>query len=164
MNRTTKPKGIGISAITALLAALLIAAVIAPAMGAVEDTAEGDAGVRDTVNLGSLFTDGKNEIASATCVGPVTVPSGYNTFTATWQNINDVDNDGRGATYKLTVWDAAGIAHTTTKSVDRAGSGTISVSFNSQGAGDAQYELYCDTHTWFNIKASDNCVEDLDYT
>ena len=72
MKARTKSKGIGIAAITALLAVLLIAAVIAPAMGAVEDAANGN-GTRDTVNLGSLYTDGGNEIANATCVGPVTV-------------------------------------------------------------------------------------------
>ena len=162
MKGIPKPRGIGIAA-TVLLAALLIAAAFVPAMSAVEDTADGN-GTRDTVNLGRLFTDGENEIASATCVGPVTAPAGYNTFCVSWQNINDANNDGRGATYRLTVWDAAGGAHTATKSVDRADSGTLCVSFNSQGAGDGQYELYCNTHTWFTIKASDNCVEELNYT
>ena len=165
VKRIQKPEGIGIAA-TVLLAALLIAAAFVPAMSAVEDAADGN-GTRDIVNLGSLFTDGRNEVASATCVGHVTVPSGYNTFTATWEHINDANNDGRGATFRLTVWDAAGVAHTKTKRVDRAGQGSISVSFNSQGTGDAQYVLYCSTHAWFivnfEIKASNLCLDDLDY-
>ena len=166
MKRIPKPRGIGIAA-TVLLAALLIAAAFVPAMGAVEDAADGD-GTRDTVNLGSLYTDGGHEIASATCVGPVTVPAGHNTFTATWEHINDVNNDGRGATFTLTVWDAAGSDHTITKRVDRAGSGTISVHFNSQGAGDGGYLLHCNTYAWFIVnfenKASDLCHDDLDYS
>ena len=161
MKGIPKPKGIGIAA-TVLLAALLIAAAFVPAMSAVEDVADGN-GTRDTVNLGSLFTDGRNEIATATCVGPVTVPAGHNTFYVTWQNINDVNNDGRGATFRLTVWDANDSPHTVTKTVDRAGSGSISVSFTS-GEGDGEYLLYCDTHTWTEIKASDQCHNDLDYT
>jgi len=165
VKRIPKPNGIGIAA-TVLLAVLLIAAAFVPAMSAVEDAADGN-GTRDTVNLGSLFTDGRNEIASATCVGPVTVPAGYNTFTATWQNINDVNNDGRGATFRLTVWDAAGRDHTVTKRVDRAGQGNISVRFNSLGAGDGEYLLHCKTYAWFIVnfenKASDLCHDDLDY-
>jgi len=155
------PKGIGIAA-TVLLAALLIAAAFVPAMSAVEDAADGN-GTRDTVYLGSLYTDGRNEIAIATCVGPVTVPAGYNKFYVTWENVNDVNNDGRGATFTLTVQDADENDHTVTKRVDRAGSGTISVSFNSE-SGDGEYQLYCDTHTWTEIKASDQCHNDLDYT
>ena len=162
MKGIPKPRGIGIAA-TVLLAALLIAAAFVPAMSAVEDAADGN-GTRDTVYLGSLYTDGENEIARAICVGPVTAPAGYNTFCASWENVNDANNDGRGATFRLKVWDAAGVAHTKTKSVDQAGSGTLCVSFDSQGTGDAQYEIYCNTHTWFTIKASDHCVEDLDYT
>ena len=162
MNGTMKSKGVGI-AVAGLLAALLIVAAIAPAMGAVEDAADGN-GTRDTVNLGSLFTDGRNEIATATCVGDVTVQAGYNTFCASWQNINDAQFDGRGATFRVRVWDAAGTVHTATKSVNQADSGTLCVSFNSQGAGDAQYEIYCNTHNLYTIKASDSCGGDLDYT
>jgi len=153
-------------AATVLLVALLIAVAFVPVVSAVEDVADGN-GTRDTVNLGSLFTDGRNEIASATCVGPVTVPSGHNTFSVSWQNVYDANNDGRGATFKLTVWDATGIAHTKTKRVDRAGQGNISVVFNSQGAGDGQYVLHCNTYAWFIVnfenKASDLCLDDLDY-
>ena len=111
-----------------------------------------------------MFTDGEGEIATATCVGPVTIPAGHNKFYVTYENINDVNNDGHGATFTLTVDDAGGNAHTVTKKVDRAGSGTISVSFDSLGTGDGEYYLYCDTHTWFEIKADDQCQNDLDYT
>jgi len=150
------------------IAVMLIVALVASmsfmsSMSVAEDTTEGDVGVLDTENLGSLYTNAGAPSASATCVGSVTVPAGYNTFTATWQDVNDNNNDGRGATFRITVWDADGTEHTDSISVDRTGSGTISVSFYS-GAGDAQYELYCDVHTYFNTLASDNCVNDLDYT
>lgn len=155
-----RSKGIG----TLLVAMLLVSMVLMPAVSAKKNTEEGDVGILATINLGSLFTDGKNNIATATGVGSVLAPAGYNTFTATWKNVNDVDNDGQGAIYKLTVWDANGAPHTTTHEVDRAGEGTISVSFNSQGTGDAQYQLYCETNTWFGaIEASDQYVGDLDY-
>ena len=162
MNGTTKSKGIGIAA-AGLLTALLIVAAIAPAMGAVEDATDGN-GTRDTVNLGSLSTDGEGEDATATCVGDVTVPAGQNTFCVSWDNVNDKAFDGIGATYIVNVWDKDGDLHTATKSVNQAGSGTLCVSFNSLGAGDAQYEIYCDTHTWFNIVDSDHCIAELEYT
>ena len=147
-----------------LIIALLASMAFVSAVSVAEETTEGDVGVRDTENLGTLYTNAGDAIAIATCVGHVEVPAGYNTFTAQWQNVNDDNNDGRGATFRITVWDAVGTEHPNSISVDRAGSGTISVSFDSQGAGDAQYELYCDVHTYFNTLASDNCVEDLDYT
>ncbi|MBC2724411.1 MAG: hypothetical protein HGJ97_17415 [Desulfosporosinus sp.] len=162
MKRQTKPKGFGIAA-TVLLAALFMAVAIAPAMGAVEDAADGN-GTRDTVNLGSLFTDGEEGTASATCVGDVTVQAGYNTFCVQWENINDKVFDGHGAKFEVKVWDANGGEHIKTKTVNKAGSGTLCVSFDSLGTGDAQYEIYCDTHTLFNIVDSDNCVAELEYT
>jgi len=135
-----------------------------PSVSAENDKENSDDGILSTINLGNLFTDGNNNIATATGVGSVLAPAGQNTFTATWKNINDVNNDGQGAIYKLKVRDANGGLHTTTHEVDRTGEGTISVSFNSQGTGDAQYELYCETNTWFGaIEASDQYVGDLDY-
>jgi len=147
-----------------LIVALLASMAFMSSVSVAEDATKGEAGVRDTENLGSLYTNAGAPSASATCVGHVTIPAGYNTFTAQWQDVNDDNNDGRGATFRITVWDADGIEHTDSKKVDRAGSGTISVRFDSQGAGDAEYELYCNVHTYFNTLASDNCVEDLDYT
>lgn len=150
--------------ISALLVVLLLSMAFMPAVSAKKDTDEGDVGTLATINLGSLYTDGTNNIATATGVGSVLAPAGSNTFTATWKNVNDVNNDGQGAIYTLTVWDANGSPHSTTHEVDRAGEGTISVTFNSQGTGDAQYQLYSETNTWFGaIEASDQYVGDLDY-
>ncbi|MDY0387080.1 MAG: hypothetical protein RBT65_08140 [Methanolobus sp.] len=148
-----------------LTAMLLLSMAFAPAVSATEDTQNGDIGIKATGNLGDLFTDGDNNIASATpeTTGTVYFPEGYNTFTVNWKNTNDAKYDGQGAKYVLTVWDAKGVAHTTTKEVDQAGEGSISVAFNSEGAGDAQYKLYCDTHTYFGIDASDQYTGDLDY-
>jgi len=144
------------------LAALLLVSVIGLASAVSEDT--GEMGILSTPNLGGMYTDGTGDTASASAVGSVTVPAGQNTFTAAYRNVNDIDNDGQGAIYRLKVYDANGAAHTTEKRVDRATSGTISVSFNSQGSGDAQYELWCETHDWFDTtKATDTDYGDLDY-
>ena len=123
-----------------------------------------DMGILATVYLGSMSTDGDNDRATSVGVGPVTVPVGYNTFTASYSNVNDLPLDGQGALYRLTVWDAAGIAHTDEKKVDSAGSGTISVSFDSQGSGQGQYELWCRTHDWFDTeKASSSYINVVNY-
>ncbi|MDK2974519.1 MAG: hypothetical protein PWP08_890 [Methanofollis sp.] len=145
-----------------VLAALLLAGIIGLA-GAVSEDA-GEMGILSTISLGNMYTDGDGDTASVSVVGPVTAPAGLNTFTATYRNVNDVDNDGQGAIYRLKVYDAQGAAHTAEKRVDWATTGTISVSFNSQGSGDAQYELWCETHDLFDTeKASDTDHDNLDY-
>ncbi|MCK8518453.1 hypothetical protein [Methanoculleus sp. 7T] len=127
-----------------------------------EDT--GDIGILGTENLGSMYTDGTANTAQVVTNGPITMPAGYNTFTASYSNENDKDNDGQGALYRLTVWDAQGVKHTEQIKVDWATSGTIEVSFDSQGSGDAQYELWCETHGWFDTtEATDTGIGDLDY-
>jgi hypothetical protein len=125
----------------------------------------GDIGILVTEKLGDMYTDGDGDTARVAIRGDLTVPAGYNTFTASYHNVNDVDNDGQGALYRLTVWDAQGITHTKQIRVDWAIEGTISVAFDSQGSGDAQYELWCETHDWFDTtKATDIGTGDLDYT
>jgi hypothetical protein len=105
-------------AILMLLALIGVGMAFMSAMSVAEDTTEGDVGVLDTENLGSLYTNAGAPSASATCVGSVAVPAGYNTFTATWQDINDNNNDGRSATFRITVWDADGTQHTDSINVD----------------------------------------------
>lgn len=145
-----------------VLAALLLVGAIGLASAVSDDS--GEMGILSTTTLGSMYTDGTGDTASVSTVGSVIVPAGLNTFTAAYQNVNDVDNDGQGAIYRLTVYNANGVAHTTEKKVDSADSGEISVSFNSQGSGDAQYELWCETHDWFDTtKATDTDYGDLDY-
>ncbi|WP_292409845.1 MULTISPECIES: hypothetical protein [unclassified Methanoculleus] len=124
-----------------------------------------DMGILETIDLGSMSTDGDGDTAYAVGVGPVTVSAGYNTFTASYSNKNDRPLDGQGAVYRLTVWDARGVAHPSDDlKVDAAGSGTISVSFDSRGSGDAQYELWCRTHDWLETEMdSSRYTEDLDY-
>ncbi len=144
------------------LAALLLAGIICLASAVPGDS--DDIGILSTMSLGSMYTDGTGDTASVSVVGSVTAPAGQNTFTATYRNVNDVDNDGQGAIYRLKVYDANGVPHTAEKKVDWATSGTISVSFNSQGSGDAQYELWCETHDWFDTtKATATDYGDLDY-
>jgi len=166
-------KGNGILMILAVL--MLIVSASAWAVSAAQinpDTQIGetpveenaDFGILSTIHVGSMSTDGDGDTASAVCVGSLNAPAGQNTFTATYTNVNDVDNDGQGAWYRLTVWDALGVEHTSKIKVDWATSGTISVQFNSQGSGDAQYELWCETHDLFDTtKATDTDFGDLDY-
>jgi hypothetical protein len=129
------------------------------------EEAPGDIGILATKHLGNMSTDGDGDTAYAVGVGPVTISAGYNTFTASYKNINDLPFDGQGAIFRLTVWDAQGVKHPSDDlKVDAAGSGTISVSFDSRGSGDAQYELWCRTHDLFDTeKDSSSYTEDLDY-
>ncbi|WP_298667415.1 hypothetical protein [uncultured Methanofollis sp.] len=121
--------------------------------------------VMPAIPVGNMFTDGDGDMASVSGVGPLTTPAGQNTFTATYTHANDRKYDGgQGAIFRLTVYDAHGVARTAEKKVDSAASGEISVTFNSQGGGDAQYELWCETHDWFDTtKATDTGYDDLDY-
>lgn len=146
------------------LAALLLASVVCLVSAVPGDT--DDIGILATENLGHMSTDGDGNTASVASVGRVTVPAGQNTFSATYSNVNDEDNDGQGAIYRLTVWDALGIEHVVEKRVDWKTSGKISVSFDSQGSGDAQYELWCETHDMFDVTKATSapCIVDLDYT
>ncbi|MDD2474227.1 MULTISPECIES: hypothetical protein [unclassified Methanoculleus] len=128
--------------------------------------AEGAGGIEIPAakNLGRMYTDGDGDTASAAPNGYTTVSAGYNVFTANYTHVNDEDGDGQGAIYRLTVYDARSIAHTKQIDVDRATDGTISVAFDSHGSGDAQYELWCETHDLFDTeKASDIGTGDLDY-
>jgi hypothetical protein len=163
-------KGNGLLSMLAVL--MLFVSVSAGAVSAAQADSEmsveentGDIGILATIHLGSMSTDGDGNTASVAGVGCVTAPAGQNTFTATYSNDNDRDNDGQGAIYRLTVWDALGVAHTTEKRVDWATSGTISVTFNSQGSGDAQYELWCETHDWFDttMAVGGPYIGDLDF-
>lgn len=148
-----------------VIAMLIISMALVPVASATKETQDGDISIRATGQLGNLYTDGDNDIANADPLntGTIYVPRGDNTFTVDWKNVNDGNGDGQGAKYVLTVWDTEGNVYTTTKSVDRAGEGTISVSFNSLGSGDAQYNIYCDTHTYFGTDASDQYTGDLDF-
>lgn len=147
----------GIQAI--LFASFLVVAVLVTAASA--DTIVAPL---STISLGEMMTDGTANTAQAMGAGSVTAPAGWNTFTVSCTNSNDVDNDGQGAVYELKVWDAAGHMYTDSWETDRAGTHTLSVHFNSQGEGDAQYELYCQTNTWLDvIEDQDTYTGDLDF-
>lgn len=145
-----------------VLAALLLAVMSMPA-GAVPGGPDGT-GVLPAIPVGNMFTDGDGDTAGVSGGGPLTAPAGQTTFTATYTHANDRKYDGQGAIFRLTVYDAHGMAHTTEKKVDSAAGGEISVTFHSQGGGDAQYELWCETHDLFNREtASALDYDDLDY-
>ncbi|WP_153015881.1 hypothetical protein [Methanofollis ethanolicus] len=145
-----------------VLAALLLAAT-SISVSAVPGDPDG-IGVLPAIPVGNISTDGDGDTAGVSVVGPLTAPAGQNTFTATYTHASDRKYDGQGAIFRLTVYDAHGVAHTTEKKVDSAASGEISVTFNSQGGGDAQYELWCETHDLFDREtASALDYTDLDY-
>ncbi|WP_342678389.1 hypothetical protein [Methanofollis sp. UBA420] len=145
-----------------VLAALLLATTSMSA-GAVPGGPDGIA-VLPAIPVGNMSTGGDGDTAGVSGVGPLTALAGQNTFTATYTHANDRKYDGQGAIFRLTVYDANGVAHTTEKKVDSAVSGEISVTFNSQGSGDAQYELWCETHDLFDREtASALDYTDLDY-
>lgn len=124
----------------------------------------GDIEILAVRELGTMYTDGDGDTARVVTNGYITVPAGYNTFKAKYYHSNDLPLDGQGAIYRLTVYDARSFAHTNQTKVDYATSGTIEVSFDSQGAGEAYYELWCETHDLFDTeKASDIGTGYLDY-
>jgi len=128
---------------------------VEPPVGEIAD----DMGILATVHLGNMSTDGDNDRATSVGVGPVTVPVGYNTLTASYSNINDRILDGQGAIFRLTVWDAGGTKRVDQIKVDAAAADTLEVSFNSLVKGDGQYELWCETHDVLDtVMATDSYI------
>lgn len=155
-------KGKGVLSVLAVL--MLFVSVSVGAVSAtqidvetsMEETSNDMGILRDTKRVGSMETDAENNIATASGVGPITVPIGYNTFTASYKGIKDEPLDGQGSIFRLTVWDAAGGKDTKEIKIDAAAAGTLEVSLSSQVKGEGQYELWCGTHGWFDrLEASD---------
>ncbi|MCK8518084.1 hypothetical protein [Methanoculleus sp. 7T] len=154
-----KPKFLsGIGAL--FVALLLVGAVIVPTV-----SAESTVTPLATEDLGDMHADGETDSVwiSGVDTGSVQVPAGWNTFTVNCQNENDGLGDGQGAYFELTVWDARGGKYTDVWDTSVAGSKTLSVSFDSQGTGDAQYELYCQTDWMGTIKDEAKYTGDLDF-
>lgn len=67
---------------------------------------------------------------------------GINTFTTSWNDIRrDGSSGGKTAVFTLTVWDSAGVPHSTSLKSGRSGSGTMSVSLFSPEPGEGRFEL-----------------------
>ncbi|MEA1895980.1 MAG: hypothetical protein U9N36_12475 [Euryarchaeota archaeon] len=142
MNRTTKSKGIGIAAITALLAALLIAAVIAPAMA-------GEEGTRSIELSGGQLT--VDETGGITCTADAVDHNRPYVSGQTYRIVTDYDYIDtpdvlrKTAYFKLTGPDGS----TDDKSirdqlvVDDSDDGTIVVLWSPSGPGDYHYTIYC---------------------
>lgn len=126
-----------------LTAMLLLSMAFVPAVSAKQGS--GDVGILDVKNVGSLYTDADNNIASANGVGAVSVARGQNTFTVSYQNVNDVLLDGQGARFTITVWDAYGTPHANQVTLSQAGSGTLQVSFSTDRAGDGRYTILAES-------------------
>lgn len=148
----------GIGAI--FMALLIVGALFVPAV-----SAESTVTPLATEHLGEMHADGEADSVwiSGVDTGSVQVPAGWNTFTVNCQNENDAPGDGQGAYFTLTVWDARGGKYTDVWDTSAAGSETLSVSFDSQGAGDAQYELYCQTDWMGTIQDEAKYTGDLDF-
>lgn len=132
-----------------LVAMLLLSMVLAP----VSAKQEPDVGILIVKDVGDLYTDGDNNIATATDVGSFYASAGTNTFTVDYTNVNDRPLDGQGATFKLEVWDANGQKYSKSIHLSQAGSGTLSLTFSSP-AGHGQYRIYSETDFLGIIEAS----------
>ncbi len=165
----TRNGTIAACAVLALVVLASVGAVSAAQTGSQENIEVGtgdvgDIGILAVRELGRMYTDGDADTARVITNGRITIPAGYNTFTAKYYHSNDEPLDGQGAIYRLKVYDAQSMAHTNQTKVDYATTGTIEVSFDSQGTGEAYYELWCETHDWFDTeKASDVGTGYLDY-
>ena len=142
MKGITKSKGIGIAAITALLAALLIAAVIAPAMA-------GEEGTRSTlINGGQLTVD---EAGGITCTADAVNHNRKYVSGETFRIVTDYtykdtpDVVGKTVHFKLTGPDGS----IDTKSIrdrlvfDDSKTGTIVVLWSPNGPGNYHYTIEC---------------------
>ena len=161
----TRNGTIAACAVLALVVLASVGAVSAAQTGIEVGTGDtGDIGILAVRELGTMYTDGDADTARVITNGRITIPAGYNVFTAKYYHSNDEPLDGQGAIYRITVYDAQSMAHTNQTKVDYATTGTIEVSFDSQGTGEAYYELWCETHDWFDTeKASDIGTGYLDY-
>ena len=94
-------------------------------------------------NLGSVNTyPGSGESLSSPISLSVETGIGSNTFTATWSDTRrDGSSSGKAAVFTLTVWDPAGVPHSTSLESRRSGSGTMSVSLFSPEPGEGRFEL-----------------------
>ena len=142
MKGTTKPKGIGIAAITALLAALLIAAVILPAMA-------GEEGTRSTLIDGGYLTvdetDGITCTAVARDFSESYVPGRTYRIVTKYTYKDTPDVVGKTACFRLTGPDGS----IDDKSiydypiVDDSDSGTLSLLWSPPGSGVYHYTIKC---------------------
>lgn len=94
-------------------------------------------------NLGSVNTyPGSGESLSSPISLSVETGIGSNTFTATWSDIRrDGSSSGKTAVFTLTVWNSAGVPHSTSLKSGQMGSGTMSVSLFSPEPGEGRFEL-----------------------
>lgn len=96
---------------------------------------------RSVMNIGDTLADPENNMTISSPIGTIETGTGRNTFTMMYKDTNDGWFDGVGARFVLSVTDADGITHTTTKEVGGNAAGTISVALNARKAGTGSYLL-----------------------
>lgn len=96
-----------------------------------------------TFALGRASADfRKNTVASSTVPSVETGTGGSSTYTATWEQDGNTElGDAKKAVFTLTVWDPAGVPHSTTMESDKTYSGTLSVSCSPHESGDGRFLL-----------------------
>ncbi|KAF1078582.1 hypothetical protein MKMG_00542 [Methanogenium sp. MK-MG] len=95
-----------------------------------------------TFFLGAASADFEKNTAFSNSVPLIETGMGGSTFTASWKNNqNNELGSGKTAVFTMTVWDPAGVPHSTTRESGKIYSGTLSVSCSPLEPGDGRFLL-----------------------
>lgn len=95
-----------------------------------------------TFHLGVASADFEKNAVSSSSLSSIETGTGTSTFTAPWRNERGNELGGaKTAVFTLTVWDPAGVPHSTTRESRGVSSGTLSVSCSSYGPGEGRFLL-----------------------
>jgi hypothetical protein len=98
-------------------------------------------------HIGRSSTDFRSNATFSNSIPSIETGTGRSVFTATWRN--DQKNEfgsAKKATFTLTVWDPAGIPHSTTQESEGINSGTLTVSCSPFEPGEGRFELTSTIH------------------
>lgn len=95
-----------------------------------------------TFFLGAVSGDFKKNAALSNSVPLIETGMGVSTFTASWRNNqNNELSGGKTSVFTMTVWDSAGVPHSTTRESGKMYSGTLSVSCSPLEPGEGRFLL-----------------------
>ncbi|MDD4254528.1 MAG: hypothetical protein PHP59_04040 [Methanofollis sp.] len=95
-----------------------------------------------TFHLGVASADFEKNAVFSSSFSSIETGTGTSTFTAVWKSIRENTFGGaKTAVFTLTVWDPAGVLHSTTHESRGVSSGTLSISFSPHGPGEGRFLL-----------------------
>lgn len=101
-----------------------------------------DNGSHGTFHLGVASADFEKNAVYSSSLSSIETGTGTSTFTAIWKSSRGNTFGGaKTAVFTLTVWDPAGVPHSTTRESQGVSSGTLSVSFSPHEPGEGRFLL-----------------------